>query len=79
MRSYAAKTSLTRENCRVSAIQDTTEREQMKVKLENYAQNLEHLVKKQTKQLKNAERLAAIGQTAGMVGHDICNPPASYY
>jgi PAS domain S-box-containing protein len=47
--------------CRVSAIQDITEREQMKAKLENYAQNLEHLVKKQTKQLKDAERLAAIG------------------
>ena len=46
----------------------------MKAKLENYAQNLEHLVKKQTKQLKDAERLAAIGQTAGMVGHDIRNP-----
>ena len=27
-----------------------------------------------TKKLKNAERLAAIGATAGMVGHDIRNP-----
>ena len=60
--------------CRVGVMQDITERMQMKAKLENYAQNLEHLVKKQTKQLKDAERLAAIGQTAGMVGHDIRNP-----
>ena len=27
-----------------------------------------------TKRLKDSERLAAIGQTAGMVGHDLRNP-----
>jgi signal transduction histidine kinase len=43
-------------------------------KPEDYTQNLEQLVKRQKKQLKEAERLAAIGQTAGMVGHDIRNP-----
>ncbi len=43
-------------------------------KTKNYTQNLELLVKKQRKQLHEAERLAAIGQTAGMVGHDIRNP-----
>jgi signal transduction histidine kinase len=42
--------------------------------LKNYALNLEQLVKKQKKQLKEAERMAAIGQTAGMIGHDIRNP-----
>jgi signal transduction histidine kinase len=35
---------------------------------------LEKLVEERTKQLKDSERLAAIGQTAGMVGHDIRNP-----
>jgi signal transduction histidine kinase len=44
------------------------------VKIEDYTQLLEQLVKRQKKQLKEAERLAAIGQTAGMVGHDIRNP-----
>jgi signal transduction histidine kinase len=43
-------------------------------KIEDYTQLLEQLVKRQKKQLKEAERLAAIGQTAGMVGHDIRNP-----
>jgi PAS domain S-box-containing protein len=43
-------------------------------KLEDYAANLEKLVEERTKQLKDAERLAAIGQVAGMVGHDIRNP-----
>ncbi len=31
-------------------------------------------VEERTKQLKDSERLAAIGATAGMVGHDIRNP-----
>jgi len=44
------------------------------VKLKEYTINLEHLVEKRTKQLKDAERLATIGSTAGMVGHDIRNP-----
>jgi signal transduction histidine kinase len=43
-------------------------------KIEDYTLLLEQLVKRQKKQLKEAERLAAIGQTAGMVGHDIRNP-----
>lgn len=43
-------------------------------KLEEYAKHLEELVEMRTKQLKDAERLAAIGQTAGMVAHDIRNP-----
>ncbi len=42
--------------------------------LKNYTLDLEQLVKKQKKQLKEAERMAAIGQTAGMIGHDIRNP-----
>jgi len=54
--------------------QDITERRQTEQKLEEYAKNLEKLVEERTKQLKDAERLAAIGQTAGMIGHDIRNP-----
>ncbi len=53
---------------------DVTDRKQMQIKLEEYSQNLEKLVEERTKQLKDAERLAAIGATAGMVGHDIRNP-----
>jgi signal transduction histidine kinase len=36
--------------------------------------DLEKIVAERTKQLKDSERLAAIGATAGMVGHDIRNP-----
>jgi PAS domain S-box-containing protein len=53
---------------------DITERKQMEQRLEEYAKNLEMLVEERTNQLKDSERLAAIGATAGMVGHDIRNP-----
>ncbi len=48
--------------------------EEKNEKLRQYSQNLETLVEEKTNQLKNIERLATIGATAGMVGHDIRNP-----
>jgi PAS domain S-box-containing protein len=42
--------------------------------LKSHAENLERVIEERTKQLKDAERLATIGATAGMVGHDIRNP-----
>jgi signal transduction histidine kinase len=39
-----------------------------------YANQMEKLAGERAKQLSQAERLVAIGQTAGMVGHDIRNP-----
>jgi two-component system, sporulation sensor kinase A len=53
---------------------DITERKKLQHELEDYTKDLEKIVEKRTKQLKEKERLAAIGQTAGMVGHDIRNP-----
>jgi PAS domain S-box-containing protein len=60
---------------------DVTERKQMQEKLEEYSQQLEEMVEKRTRQLKEAqeqliksERLAAIGEVAAMVGHDLRNP-----
>jgi len=57
------------------------ELENVKVKLEEkaaeveeYANSMEELAEQRAKKLKDAERLAAIGMTAGMVGHDIRNP-----
>jgi signal transduction histidine kinase/PAS domain-containing protein len=51
-----------------------TEQKNLQDQLEHYSKHLETLVEEKTKQLKDSERLAAIGQTAGMVGHDIRNP-----
>lgn len=58
----------------IGMVHDVTEQKQLQSKLEEYAANLENLVKERTKQLKESERMAAIGATAGMVGHDIRNP-----
>ncbi len=58
-----------------------TERKRLQTKLAEYSQTLEELVQKRTEQLKKtqaelvkSERLAAIGELAGMVGHDLRNP-----
>ena len=48
--------------------------EESAVRLEEYATQMEELANQRLEKLKNAERLAAIGATAGMVGHDIRNP-----
>ena len=58
----------------IGMVHDITENKMMQAKLEEYSRQLEDLVEERTKQLKNSERLAAIGATAGMVGHDIRNP-----
>jgi PAS domain S-box-containing protein len=50
------------------------EREEATCQLERYANQMEELANERAKQLGQAERLATIGQTAGMVGHDIRNP-----
>jgi PAS domain S-box-containing protein len=54
--------------------QDITDRKRIELLLEQYSNHLEQLVEERTRQLKDSERLAAIGATAGMVGHDIRNP-----
>jgi PAS domain S-box-containing protein len=70
---------------------DITERRAMERKLQEYAEHLEDMVDERTKELRESqerliksERLAAIGQLATMVGHDLRSPlsaiqNASYY
>ncbi|MCW4019166.1 MAG: PAS domain S-box protein [Candidatus Bathyarchaeota archaeon] len=63
---------------------DITEKKEMQKKLAEYSLRLEQLVEARTQQLKKtqsrlvkSERLAAIGELAGMVGHDLRNPLTS--
>jgi len=58
----------------VFSLVETTERKRIQRKIEEYASQMEELARQRAKELSNSERLAAIGQTAGMVGHDIRNP-----
>lgn len=53
---------------------DITKRKKAEEALDKYTESLEKLVEERTKQLRDTERLTAIGATAGMVGHDIRNP-----
>ncbi len=60
---------------------DITERKQLQNKLADYSQRLEEIVQKRTNELNKtqaelvkSERLAAIGELAGMIGHDLRNP-----
>ena len=65
----------------VEIVLDITEKRDMQAKLEEYSKRLETLVDERTKQLEavqlrliKSERLAAIGELAGMIGHDLRNP-----
>ena len=55
-------------------VRDITEQKEFQKNLLEHAGILEKIIEDRTKQLKDSERLAAIGQTAGMVGHDLRNP-----
>jgi PAS domain S-box-containing protein len=57
-----------------SIVRDITEQKELQKDLEQHAGILEKIIEDRTKQLKDSERLVAIGQTAGMVGHDLRNP-----
>ena len=71
--------------------ENITEQKELNKKIEDYSQGLEFTVQERTKELVEAqerlvktERLAAIGEMAGMVGHDLRSPltginNAAYY
>jgi PAS domain S-box-containing protein len=63
----------------VAIFEDITEKRELEDKLDLHMKHLEKLVSHQVEQLKNAERLSAIGQTAGMIAHDIRNPLQSLW
>jgi two-component system CheB/CheR fusion protein len=58
----------------VLSLVDITDRKKLENEQKRHAESLEQRVSEQAKELVDAERLSAIGATAGMVGHDIRNP-----
>ncbi|MGC8911354.1 MAG: PAS domain S-box protein [Nitrososphaeria archaeon] len=53
---------------------DITKLKEAEEKLQEYTRNLEKLLEERTRQLRESERLAAIGEATMMVGHDLRNP-----
>lgn len=58
----------------LSFVRSMAERKRMEKELREHTEQLEYLVEKRTKELQDAERMAAIGELAAMVGHDLRNP-----
>ena len=58
----------------VGISRDITERKKVEEELKKYTEHLEELVEERTRELREAERMAAIGELAAMVGHDLRNP-----
>lgn len=58
----------------IGTTSDITELKRDEEQLKRYSEHLTELVEERTKRLKDAERLATIGETALMVGHDLRNP-----
>jgi two-component system NtrC family sensor kinase len=78
---YEARLVVSGEDEILSIVRDITERKRMENELRRYSEQLEDLVEERTIALKKSqerlvksERLAAIGQAATMVGHDLRNP-----
>jgi PAS domain S-box-containing protein len=76
-----AKLQLKNDSYGIAIMRDTTQRKQLLKSLENYSNHLQYLVDLRTQELKEtnekllkAERMAAIGELAGMIGHDLRNP-----
>jgi signal transduction histidine kinase len=81
MHNYEARLVVGGEDEILSIVRDITERKRMENELRRYSEQLEELVEERTIALKESqerlvksEKLAAIGQAATMVGHDLRNP-----
>jgi PAS domain S-box-containing protein len=81
MHDYEARLVVGGEDEILSIVRDITERKRMENELRRYSEQLEELVEERTVALKESqerlvksEKLAAIGQAATMVGHDLRNP-----
>jgi PAS domain S-box-containing protein len=57
-----------------AAARDITDRKRAQEELKRYSDHLEAIIEERTAQLRDAERLAGIGETAAMIGHDLRNP-----
>jgi PAS domain S-box-containing protein len=76
-----ANLQLRNETYGIAILRDITQRKQLQRNLEEYSSHLQYLVDLRTQELReanekllSAERMAAIGELAGIIGHDLRNP-----
>lgn len=81
MHDYEARLVVGDDGKILTIVRDITERKHMENELRRYSERLEELVEERTtalqesqERLVKSEKLAAIGQAATMVGHDLRNP-----
>ncbi len=58
----------------IESVRNISEMKMVEDELKRHVGHLEELVRERTAQLQESHRLAAIGETATMVGHDLRNP-----
>jgi PAS domain S-box-containing protein len=58
----------------IESVRNISEMKRVEDELKRHVGHLEELVRERTAQLQESHRLAAIGETATMVGHDLRNP-----
>ncbi|WXG39407.1 MAG: MEDS domain-containing protein [Candidatus Freyarchaeum deiterrae] len=63
----------------IAAVTDISEHRRMEDELRNYSERLEELVEERTRKLREAERMATVGELAATVGHDLRNPLQSIF
>jgi signal transduction histidine kinase len=55
-------------------IRDVTQEKEKEIEQEKYTKNLEDLVSERTRQIIEAEKMAAIGKVSSMIAHDLKGP-----
>ncbi|MEM1985959.1 MAG: PAS domain S-box protein [Nitrososphaeria archaeon] len=58
----------------LASVIDITELKDKEYKLKLYTENLEKLVEEKSRELREKERMAALGEAATLIGHDLRNP-----
>ena len=88
---YSSRIEYQNEPATLTTFMDITKRKRAEETLQEYSERLEELVAERTRELRDAqeklirqERLAALGQIAGSIGHELRNPlgvinNANYY
>jgi len=71
---YATVSILPETSKSLVSIIDISEMKEKERQLKVYTENLEKIVEEKTRELREKERMAALGEAAALIGHDLRNP-----